>query len=276
MSAKKKAKRECYFNDNWLKNEKFKDFLSKIDDKTATCRLCNVSFTVKYDGIDSIESHSKSNKRKNWIVSKKVTEPINNFFVKKSTCEQNKVIASQITIIYHNIRHNLSYNSLDCNLKLIAKIFQDSKVAKKISCGRTKSEMILVNVLYPVSVQSKLSELGNKFSISIDASNKANVKYFPLCVRYFDKKEGIQNFILDFYCDPNEGSKSIFNRIKTIINENGLSLDNIVSYSADNAPVNFGSNNSVFQKLKLINENIIKANCNCHVLHNTAKFGLKN
>jgi hypothetical protein len=49
-------------------------------------------------------------------------------------------------MIYRNIRHNLSYNSLDCNLKFIAKISEDSKVAKKISCGRTKSEMILVNV----------------------------------------------------------------------------------------------------------------------------------
>jgi hypothetical protein len=109
----------------WLKNEKFKNLLSKIDEKTAMYRLCNVSFTVKYDGIDSIESHSKSNKYKNSIVSKKVSEPINNFFVKKSACEENKVIASKITIIYHNIRHNLSYNSLDCNLKLIAKIFED-------------------------------------------------------------------------------------------------------------------------------------------------------
>jgi hypothetical protein len=66
MWAKKKAKRQLsYLNHNWLKNEKFKHFLSKIDEKTAMCRLCNVSFAVKYDGIDSIESHSKSNKHKN-------------------------------------------------------------------------------------------------------------------------------------------------------------------------------------------------------------------
>ncbi len=70
-------------------------------------------------------------------------------------------------MIYHNIRYYLSYNSLDYNLKLIVKIFEDSKVAKKISCGRTKSEMFSVNVLLQVSVQSKLSEFRNKkFSIS--------------------------------------------------------------------------------------------------------------
>jgi hypothetical protein len=75
-----------------------------------------------------------------------------------------------------------------------------------------------------------------KFLIFIDSSNKANAKYFPLCVRYIDKKEGIQNFVLHFYCDAYEDSKSIFDRIKIIINENDLSLDNIVSYIANNAP----------------------------------------
>jgi hypothetical protein len=75
--------------------------------------------------------------------------------------------------------------------------------------------MILVNVLHPVSVELKLSGFGNKkFSIAIDASNKGNVKYFPLCFRYFDKNKGIVNFVLGFYCDRNENSKLIFNGIK--------------------------------------------------------------
>lgn len=32
---------------------------------------------------------------------------------------------------------------------------------------------------------------------------------------------------------------------------------------------------SVFTKLKTFNKNLIKANCNCHILHNTAKYALK-
>ncbi len=63
--------------------------------------------------------------------------------------------------------------------------------------------------------------------------------------------------------------------MKETIEENNLKLENIVSFSADNAPVNFGINYSVFQKLKQINNNVIKANCNCHILHNAAKTGLK-
>ena len=45
----------------------------------------------------------------------------------------------------------------------------------------------------------------------------------------------------------------------------------ISAYTADNASVNCGKNNSVFQKLKADNSGIIKANCMAHVVHNCAK-----
>jgi hypothetical protein len=276
MSTNKKVKRLCNFNDNWLTNEKYKEFLEKIDENTAHCKLCNVSFTVKYDGVYSINSHSKSDKHKNTLIGKRLTNPINNFFVTKETSEEKRVIASEVAMIYHNVQHNLSYNSLDCNLKMISKIFDDSKIAKKISCGRTKSELVVTNVLFPHSIETNLSKLANKkFSIAIDASNKGNIKYFPICIRFFDKKDGIQNFVLDFYSDSKEDSLSVFKKMKEIVEENNLKLENIVLFSADNAPVNFGINYSVFQKLKQINNNVIKANCNCHILHNAAKTGLK-
>jgi hypothetical protein len=156
---------------------------------------------------------------------------------------------------------------------MISKLFDDSKIAKKMSCGRTKSEMVVTNVLFPYSIETNLSKLANKkFSIAIDASNKGNIKYFPICIRFFDKKDGIQNFVLDFYSDSKEDSLSVFKKMKETIEENNLKLENIVSFSADNAPVNFGINYSVFQKLKQINNNVIKANCNCHILHNAAKI----
>lgn len=54
-----------------------------------------------------------------------------------------------------------------------------------------------------------------------------------------------------------------------------MTLNNVVSYSADDASVNFGKHNSVVTKLKEENENLIKANCRCHILRHCAKFGFK-
>ncbi|GFT30802.1 uncharacterized protein TNCV_759731 [Trichonephila clavipes] len=55
-----------------------------------------------------------------------------------------------------------------------------------------------------------------------------------------------------------------------------LPWSRVTAYGADNASVNFGVNNSVFQKLKSEeNNDIIAAHCNDHIFHNCAKNALK-
>ena len=84
---------------------------------------------------------------------------IDKFFVKANTKEEDNVIASELTQIYHAVKHNHSYNSLDCSLKLNAKLYQDFKVARKVSCGRTKSEAIVTNVLGKKALEVGLKDL---------------------------------------------------------------------------------------------------------------------
>jgi len=43
---------------------------------------------------------------------------------------------------------------------------------------------------------------------------------------------------------------------------------------ADNASVNYGKHHSIFTSLNTIQARL-KANCNCHVLHNAAKYACK-
>lgn len=112
------------------------------------------------------------------------------------------------------------------------------------------------------------------YSVSSDASNIGNVKLYPYAVQYFDIETGICKKILDFYEDPHEASIDIYQNIIKITNDNNLKIVQITAYSADNAAVNFGVRNSVFQKLKNDNEQIIKANCNCHVINNCLKKAL--
>ncbi|KAL4718435.1 hypothetical protein ACJJTC_006132 [Scirpophaga incertulas] len=63
------------------------------------------------------------------------------------------------------------------------------------------------------------------------------------------------NYLLDFHEEPDE--------------------TDIVSYSADNASINYDRICSVFQKLQQLNPKIVKVNCNCHVLHNAVKHCMK-
>ena len=83
------------------------------------------------------------------------------------------------------LKHNHTYNSLDCCLKLNSKLYKDSKVASKASCGRTKSEAIVTNVLGKKAQAVVVDDLKRHdpaffFSIQTDASNHRHMKMFPV------------------------------------------------------------------------------------------------
>lgn len=273
---KKKAKRYCVFNSDWLAEESL-SWLSKVDDFTANCTVCQQSFSVKYDGKSAVSSHAKSTKHKNAIAVQKQNKTLSAFFVKTNSEEEHRVILAELVSTYHGVIHHHSFASQDCGNKLLAKLCPDSAIASKVSCGRTKAASYVENVLGPKAQEMCIGDLKNVFFFSIgsDASNKGNKKLFPVVVRYFSKTSGIVDALLDFYNDNDESSEAIAHQLKSIIENNELSLCSVSSYAADNASVNYGKHSSVYQKLKLNNPNIVQANCNCHVLNNCVKYALK-
>lgn len=124
-------------------------------------------------------------------------------FCSRPATNEAKVVALEVTEIYHCIKHNQSYNSLDCSLKLFRHVVPDSQIAKRVSCGRTKSEEIAKNVLQPFSREIVLTEVADAiyYSVATDASNKGSDKMFPIVLRYFIPEVGICNKLLDFYED---------------------------------------------------------------------------
>lgn len=57
------------------------------------------------------------------------------------------------------MKHNLSYNSIDCLYKLNKIVFVDSKLVSKIRLARTKKKALVTEVLDPYSVESVINEL---------------------------------------------------------------------------------------------------------------------
>ena len=94
---------------------------------------------------------------------------------------------------------------------------------------------------------------------------------YPVCMQYFSYESGISKKLLEFVELNDEHSTEVSEMLKTAIDGCGLDINNVSAYSADNASVNYGCKNSVFAKLQSLNGNIIKANCNAHVVHNTLR-----
>jgi hypothetical protein len=133
--------------------------------------------------------------------------------------------------------------STECGMRSSHRLFPDSQICKIESCSRTKASAITENVLRNFAVEKHVQILvytSKIFSIACDASNKGNRKMFPIAIQYFDIKNGINSFVLDFYVDPKECSQDIYDNITRKIKQNNLIVENIVVYAVDNAFVNYG------------------------------------
>ena len=115
--------------------------------------------------------------------------------------------------------------------------------------------------------------------MSIDASNHNKVKLFPAVIRFFSAKVGVRVHFLDLRLLPSETTQQILNFICSCLEESGLRMENIASFYADNAPVNFGGwhqtgKNNAFNRLQEQTcVHLIPIGCPAHILHNAAEKG---
>jgi hypothetical protein len=105
--------------------------------------------------------------------------------------------------------------------------------------------------LAPHSLQLVLKNVGSgPFPVACDASNKDNLKLYPVAIPYFDLERGTTSAILDFYDDSDETFEAIVDKLKECISKAGLSGKQLVAYGAANSSVNYGKNKLAFVKLK--------------------------
>lgn len=168
------------------------------------------------------------------------------------------------------MKHNLSYNSMDCTVKLNKIIYAKSVPASAIHLGRTKMEALVTEVLGPYSLQIVIDAINRDnlfYCLQTDASNKKNIKLFPLVIQYFTAKNGIENKLLDFYENSNESADGMFEAIQKSLEQYKLSLHNVSGLSADNTNSNFGVHHSLYTNMKNLVPDLIKGNCHAHIVH---------
>jgi hypothetical protein len=154
---------------------------------------------------------------------------------------------------------------LDCGNKLASSLFLDSDIATKLFCGRTKSELLVKNVLAPKRVEDFMDILNDPtkcsqfFCVATDASNKGNRRLFPIRIRYFDPTKCIENKLLGVVERTDETAISLYEMLLEKLEAFHLNPKYISAYSADNVNVNFGKYHSVFQLLRASNAHIVSS-----------------
>uniref|UniRef100_A0A336KBZ5 CSON004940 protein n=1 Tax=Culicoides sonorensis TaxID=179676 RepID=A0A336KBZ5_CULSO len=280
----KQKQRNYMFKEEWLEMPDFKPWLVKqpTNDKEnpikAYCRFCLCSFSIKSNGLNQIKQHASTDKHLKIEAQRPKTDGVP-FDEKQINLNQKRALC-EATLVFHNVKHNQSYLSMDCLVKVLKTVADDSKTINAILLGRTKARMICKNVLAPLTVKDLIGNLGeNPYSLGTDASNKGAAKYWPVVIRYFDLNKGTKHGVLRFFQDHNENSETISTNLIDTIETYKLQNNRMMSYNGDNAPVNFGVNKSVYVHLqnyfKSTQKPIFKGNCYAHILHNACKNGIK-
>lgn len=277
-SPPKKTKRLCTFRDDWKKSYQW---LTKGDSEFyARCKLCNKDFSISHGGLSDVKQHDKGSEHKRRSTAGITSQVMSNFFTKQNTVEADNVTLAEVASTFHCVKHNSSYNAQDCANKLLPQILPDSNIAKKVCCGRTKSEAIVKEVLGHLAEKLVVDALKSTdngtvhFSVMTDTSNKGNRKMYPICVQYFSFDRGCQTKLLDFVECSFETSDAISNNILQTLEKFDLNIENVTAFSADNTNANFGIHRSAYTLLKEKKPNLLKAGCLAHVLNNTFKFAL--
>jgi hypothetical protein len=176
----------------------------------------------------------------------------------KPSHEKDEVAAAEATLVYHGVRHRMSYLTHQCTTDVLKTLFVSSSIARSLSCAKIKATAIATEVLAPYFTDNVLKEIksAHYFSLSFDASNKGSLKMYPFCVQYFSdvgvKKGNDVKFLpliiyqnsftvmIDFIDDSSESAVDIYRNARQIMEKYGLNLDGLTVIGADNANVNMG------------------------------------
>ncbi|XP_028159816.1 uncharacterized protein LOC114352418 [Ostrinia furnacalis] len=163
---------------DWLINDPLNEYNGK-------CKLCGITFTVASAGIGQIKQHQQTKQHKSKVEMRRTTGLIDKFLDSSSAStssrysDKENIVASELALTYHTVKHNLSYNSMDCTIKLNKMIYVDSSTATAIRLARTKMEALVTEVLGPYSLQNVIDAINTDnlfYCLQTDASNKKNIK----------------------------------------------------------------------------------------------------
>lgn len=143
----KQIKRMCVYRKEW---EQKYDCIRKhnFSRYKSYCNLCSKSFHISHGGLNDVKRHCSTSEHKRNAQNVRQNQTLQHCLNKDIlTLQEEKIVAAETTLVYHAIKHTVSFRSLDCYASLLSTLFSDSKVAVKSTIGRTKAAAIAHNIL---------------------------------------------------------------------------------------------------------------------------------
>lgn len=246
---------------------------SSLSPEHVFCTVCSRDICISHGGRDDCRRHIEATVHKKKANDRQANKKLSAFLTTQG--DETSVIKAELLYTAYISEHNLPISCTDHAGPLFRKMFPDSKIAAKYSCGRTKTTSLLKCL--SSSTQNDITGIlkTKPFALATDGSNdKSNVKLYPIVVTYFCEKQGkIVNMLLSILeCNDNTG-KGIFDIINEEFEKRNIPWKNCVAFSSDNASTMTGHIKGVISFIKQVQPDINFQGCVCHLLHLAAKNG---
>lgn len=112
----------------------------------------------------------------------------------------------------------------------------------------------------------------NYLTLCCDASNRGNLKMFPIMVCYFSPLSGSQCKLIDLFKIDDETGETIFSKLSSVWQKNDF-RNKVKGFAGDNCPTNFGGitrggDKNVFHRLQEeFNNQLVGIGCMAHLVH---------
>jgi hypothetical protein len=114
-------KRKCVVSESLLKEFEF--LKQGVNEHSASCSLCQTSFTVASGGRTSVSEHVATKRHKSAVVTQSSNTEVSTFFNSIVPDKNDMAIARQEGIFaFHTVQHHQSFKSMDCSCDLTKKI----------------------------------------------------------------------------------------------------------------------------------------------------------
>ncbi|GBP55048.1 hypothetical protein EVAR_46344_1 [Eumeta japonica] len=127
------SKRQCTFTD--ILRERYPLMKQGRESTEVYCTVCDCYISIKYKGAFDIDTHIKSNKHKNQLLTVSKTRKIDTIFQSASSQSKTKESAAEATLAFHTVKHHQSYNSMDCTGRLMKRATIPDMSGKFLSSG---------------------------------------------------------------------------------------------------------------------------------------------
>ena len=230
-------------------------------------------FSVSHGGRNDVMKHVRRKHHQETENAAKSSLSLASFCTPQSS--QSKVIEAETRWATFTAKHNIAFLVSDHATKLFHKMFPDSEIARKFSCGRTKTTSIVKDALAPHYLHKTISNMSNPFSVMMDESNDKTDKSCIILARVFDPElRDVRTRFVDMPVVNIGTACNLFEALKSSLTQKGMDFSKAVAFMSDTTNVMKGVRSGVQKLINDENPMLYDVGCICHLADLTVKAGM--